>query len=259
MAVMRTTLWPALAQAAVFNLNRQQAGVRLFEIGVCFHPSSQSTDSTDLSSLQQAPRVAGVAAGSLTTEQWGIPPRNVDFFDIKGDLEQLFTLTHTADFTFVPAQHPALHPGRSAAIQRMHKTVGYVGELHPELQQSLGLPVPTYLFELALEAVLPTNLPCYTTPSKYPSIRRDLAFIVAEHISFHQIEQVVHTHSGEALQNLQLFDIYQGHGIAPGYKSMAMGLTFQLTSRTLIDEEVDKAVQQVVEGLKQTFQATLRD
>lgn len=269
MSVMRTSLWPALLQAALFNWNRQQSRVRLFEIGMCFFPGApwmdeEKTDTVQFFqdshlNLQQLSRLAGIVMGNVSPEQWGAAQRPADFFDIKGDLEDLFALTQDNSFEFVPGNHPALHPGRCAEIRSKGKLVGYLGELHPELQQTLELPVPAYLFELALAGILPAQLPTYTAASKYPSIRRDLAFIVEESIPYQKIQQIVQGAAGEALQNLQLFDIYQGQGIPAGQKSIALGLTFQLTSRTLIDEEVDKAVQQVIAGLTQNFQATLRE
>lgn len=259
MSVMRTSLWPALIQAALFNLNRQQQSIRLFEIGVCFTGDNLTSTNAILGDLQQRRQLAGIIAGNLTTEQWGVSSRQIDFFDIKGDLEKLFSLTQENSFQFISTQHPALHPGRAAEIYRNDKSIGYLGELHPQLQQTLELPVPVYLFELMLDDLLPAALPHYIAPSKYPSIRRDLAFIVDQSISFQQVSQQIRTYAGEALQKLQLFDIYQGQGIAPGQKSMAIGLTFQLTSRTLIDEEVDKAIQHIVGGLAETLRATLRE
>lgn len=262
MSVMRTSLWPGLLQAALFNYNRQQTRVRLFEIGVCFYPAvSGDINFSQLKhdELQQLPRLAGIVMGNLSPEQWAASPRHVDFFDLKGELENVLALTKDPNFNFVPATHPALHPGRSAQIFRAGKPLGYIGELHPELQQTLALPLPVYLFELALEELLPATLPAYIAPSKYPSMRRDLAFVIQDHIPFAKIAQNVQSYAGEALQNVQLFDIYQGQGIAAGQKSIAMGLTFQLTSRTLIDEEVDTAVQRVIDGLARDFQAVLRE
>lgn len=251
MSVMRTTLWPGLLQSALFNLNRQQSSMRFFEMGTCFFPES--------SGLQQLPKLAGVVLGTTAPTQWGLPERNVDFFDIKGDLENLLALTQTNDFQFVKATHPALHPGKCANIKRAGKCTGYVGELHPELQQTLGFSMPVYLFELCLEDVLHRNLPIYKTPSKYPSIRRDLAFVVQESFSFQQIEEAISSYADETLQSLQLFDIYRGEGIAPDHKSLAFSLVFQLASRTLTDEEIEKTMQRVIAGLTKNFQATLRD
>lgn len=253
LSVMRTSLWPGLVQAALFNLNRQQSGARFFEAGVCFFPGGQE--------VKHVPRIAGIATGPAVSAQWGLPKRNVDFFDVKGDLEGLFTfaLRGKSDLVFAPGHHPALHPGRCASIQRAGKIIGYVGELHPELQQTLDITLPLYLFELDVEDVLPVDLPAYSAPSKYPSMRRDLAFVVRDSVSYHAIQEAVQTLAGDALHDLQLFDIYKGTGIAADQKSVALSLIFQLDSRTMTDEEVDSLVAQVVSGLSQRFEATLRD
>jgi phenylalanyl-tRNA synthetase beta chain len=251
MSAMRTSLWPGLVQAALFNLNRQQSNLRFFEMGVCFFP--------DTDAIKHIPTLAGVVLGSAFPEQWALKKQPVDFFDVKSDLENLLALTKENNFEFVKGAHPALHPGRCAAIQRAGKKIGYVGELHPELQQKLDIPCPMYLFELTAAELLPAALPSYTTPSRYPSMRRDLAFIVKEQITYAQIAATICKAAGEALQDLQLFDIYKGTGIAPEHKSFAFSLNFQLCSRTLTDEEIDNAVKQVITGLQKNFGATLRE
>jgi phenylalanyl-tRNA synthetase beta chain len=252
LAVMRTSLLPALVQATVFNSNRQQSRIRLFELGVCFFPNGTE--------LHQLPKLAGIVTGEASPEQWGLGShRNVDFFDLKGDLENLLALTKDSSWQFVAGQHPAMHPGRCAQIQRGEQTVGYMGELHPELQRRFDLPSPVYLFELDLPELLPSTLPSYQAPSKYPSIRRDLAFVISEQVPYQTIRNSVQLLAGEALQDLQLFDLYQGQNIAAGQKSIALGLTFQLHLRTLVDEEVDQAITRIVNGLRSNFSATLRE
>lgn len=251
LAVMRTSLWPGLLQAALYNLNRQQTRIRLFEIGVCFTDHKIK--------LQQQAKLAGIVIGSVSPEQWGVKSRSVDFFDVKGDLQGLLTLTGAnGAFDFIATAHSALHPGRCAAVTRDGKNIGFIGELHPNLQQELGFPTPVYLFELALEAIAEAVIPAYAAPSKYPSIRRDLAFVVGEHVGYQEIQGKIASCAGEILKNVQLFDIYQGQGIPAGQKSIALGLTFQLASRTLIDAEVDQSIEKVINTLKQDFQAVLR-
>jgi len=252
LAVMRTSLWPGLLQGALYNLNRQQTRVRLFEIGVCFIDNKFQL-------LQQA-KIAGIALGSVSPEQWGVVNRDVDFFDVKGDLQGLMALTGAPEsFVFVATTHPALHPGRCAEVVRDGKNIGFIGELHPNLQQELGFQMPVYLFELELEAIVEAVIPVYASPSKYPSVRRDLAFIVNEQVVFQEIQRKIESCAGEALKNVQLFDIYQGMGIPSGLKSIALSLTFQLASRTLIDDEIDQSIGKVINVLKQDFQAVLRE
>lgn len=252
MSVMRSSLWPGLIQAASFNLNRQQSLIRLFELGVCFNELDEGLD--------QSPRVAGIAAGPASPEQWNLPQRPVDFYDIKADVEALCQLCATPEeFSFLSKSHPALHPGRSASIERSGKIIGHMGELHPKIQQLLGLNTRIYLFEIELSGLQKIALPAYATPSKFPSIRRDIAFTVAESITYQLLLNKIKVSGGENLQIIQLFDIYRGSSIPQGQKSMALGLTFQSASRTLVDEEVEQAMQQIVLMLKQDYQAALRD
>lgn len=250
MSVMRASLWPGLIQSALFNLRRQQPSVRFFETGVCFFPEGEE--------VAHIPHLAGIAIGSASGMQWDLQKKEVDFFDIKGDLENLFALTKAQDIAYLPGEHPALHPGICARIQRAGKDIGYVGALHPKLQDTLDIPMPVYLFELNLTELLPTALPVYSAPSKYPSIRRDLAFVLDASISYQEVHTAIQNYASAALQQVQLFDIYTGAGIPANQKSMALSLTFQLVERTLTDEQVDAAVEQVVSGLKTHFGAELR-
>ena len=281
LSVMRTTLWGGLLQSAIFNLNRQQSGVRLFEIGTCFLPTlPQDTDRhqkkqtlkgerdiTQDRKITEITKLAGIAVGSMTGAQWGISERPLDFFDVKSLITNCLKLTHASEFTFAPSHHPALHPGRCAMILRADKPIGLLGELHPSLQQSLDISLKTYLFELTLDAMFSVKLPTYIASSKYPSIKRDLAFVVPNVISYHQIFVAIqqaaaskNSNSPECnlLAELQLFDVYTGKEIGEQHKSIALSLTFQLHSRTLTDEEVAQAIQRIITELGNRFGARLR-
>jgi phenylalanyl-tRNA synthetase beta chain len=248
---MRTSLWPGLLKSAQFNLNRQQPAVRFFETGVCFLGEENQ--------IKHVPRIAGIILGAAAGMQWGLSTKAVDFFDLKGDLENLFALTQDPEFSFMPGQHPALHPGRCAKIQRAGKPIGVMGELHPEHQRTLDLPMTAYLFDLDLADLLPAVLPAYTNPSKYPSIQRDLAFIVDDAVSYQAIRTTIQEAlATEALQGIEIFDVYRGKNIPAGKKSIALSLTFQLTSRTLTDEEVETAVTTIINRLATSQGAILR-
>jgi len=219
--------------------------------------------------ITEITKLAGIAVGSMTGPQWGIPERLLDFFDIKNLIENCLKLTRISDFTFAPGHHPALHPGRCAIILCADKPVGLLGELHPSLQQSLNISLKTYLFELELDAILPAKLPAYTAPSKYPSIKRDLAFVIPNAISYHEIRAAIYEEVSEETKNphssalallaeLHLFDLYTGKEIGEQHKSIALSLIFQLHSRTLTDEEVEQAIQRIISGLGKRFGATLR-
>jgi len=252
MAVMRTSLWPGLLQAARYNLNRQQNRLCLFECGLRFIRQD--------SEIKQEMMVSGVLSGSVAPQQWGIPTRNVDFFDAKGHVEALLELTgRRADFTFTADSHPALHPGQCAAIVLDgHGTVGRVGALHPAQASALGLSQTVYLFELQADILQEGTVPAYRPLSKYPSIRRDIALVVDAEVPAGQILETIRQAGAEHLTNIELFDVYTGEGIDLGRKSLALGLTLQDLSRTLTDTEVEAEVNRILDVLNNKLGATLR-
>jgi phenylalanyl-tRNA synthetase beta chain len=245
LSVMRTSLWPGLIQAVLYNQRRQQTRIRLFETGLCFTKRGQR--------IQQQPFLGGIVTGSAYPEQWGIPNRNVDFFDVKADLQYFLQAAN-----FSKASHPALHPGRCAKISHKEKTIGLIGELHPEVKSKLGLNLPICLFELDLTYIQNTAIPKFAAISKFPTMRRDIALIVDEHISAQQLIEKILVISNKLLRNVQIFDIYQGEHIEKGKKSIALNLIFQHFSRTLVDEEIDIQVEQIIKQLKQQFKVELR-
>ena len=163
-----------------------------------------------------------------------------------------------ADLVFVAGEHPALHPGQTAAICYQGKTVGYVGTIHPLLQKKMGFAQPIYLFEVELSAITSAELPKFTELSKFPEVRRDLAILLERGIEANSVLNAVREVAGDELRNLRLFDIYEGKGIDLKEKSLALGLTYQHSSRTLNEDEVNASVERVVSQLQQRFGATLR-
>jgi phenylalanyl-tRNA synthetase beta chain len=251
MAAMRASLWPGLIKVLQHNLNRQQSRVRLFEAGLRFVGT--------LNDLSQERVLAGLISGSRYPEGWNSGRELVDFFDLKGDVEALLKSGNTDDaFTFGPGSHPALHPGQAACIERDGQLVGYIGALHPELIKALGLDQPVYLFELLIEQASRGKLPRFEELSRYPEVRRDLAILIDESITSADVLSVIRSRSGEYLTDLRLFDVYQGKGIDPHRKSLAVGLTWQHPSRTLNDEEINETMQGILVSLEERFNATLR-
>ncbi|MHB8715327.1 MAG: phenylalanine--tRNA ligase subunit beta [Sulfuricaulis sp.] len=251
MAVMRTTLWPGLLQTIRYNQNRQQTRLRLFEIGRTFLP--QAGD------IIQEQMVAGAISGDTLAEQWSAAKRQVDFYDIKADIEALLTLAGVNQATrFYPAQHPALHPGQTAEISRDGSRIGLIGPLHPEIQARLGLDQRVILFELRLSGLQRSKALIFQEFSKFPSIRRDIAIIVPETVPAQSIVECVQKAAGKLLVNLELFDEYRGKGIDSGRKSLALGLTLQDSSRTLNEDEIEQVVTQVVSVLRTELGALLR-
>ncbi|NRP36524.1 Phenylalanine--tRNA ligase beta subunit [Marinobacterium sp. xm-d-579] len=252
MAVMRTTIWPGLSKAVAYNQARQQSRVRLFEIGQCFIANGDE--------LEQENSLAGIISGNRSPESWMGKSDKVDFFDIKGDLESLFSLGGDASqFKLVADTHHALHPGQSARIEKAGVTVGWVGAMHPSLQKSLDLAGPVYLFEMKLSSLLEGRLPRFASLSKFPESRRDLAMVIGAEVSFDSVRSIAQSEGGEFLKEVILFDVYTGQGIDDGQKSLALGLTWQHPSRTLNEEEINASVQAVVEKLTSDLGAVLRD
>lgn len=251
MAAMRASLWPGLVKALQYNLNRQQSRVRLFEAGLRFVGQ--------LEGLKQEPVLAGVATGSRLPEGWANGRDAMDFYDLKADVEALLTEAGDASaFTFAPGSHPALHPGQTARIEREGRLVGFIGSLHPELARTLGIEQPVYLFEVLVSEVVEGQLPRFAELSRFPEVRRDLAVVVDREVPAGEVLGCIRDAAGENLTDLRLFDVYQGKGVDPLSKSVAVGLTWQHPSRTLNDDEVSSAMHKILSSLEERFNATLR-
>ena len=253
MSVMRTTLWAGLLSTVIHNLNRQQQRVRLFETGLNFKPSTNALP-------EQKKMLAMAITGRRYPESWSAANDLADFFDLKGDFEALMQLARERGrVSFKPAEHPALHPGQCAAIVVNDKVVGHLGALHPELQRQLDIAQSVYLLEVEWSAIAEGTVPKFAELSKFPEVRRDLAFEFDRQLAAEDILSAVREVAGNYLRDLRLFDVYQGKGIDPQRKSLAFGLTFQHSSRTLTDEEITAAVDAVASVLKTRFGATLRN
>lgn len=252
MSVMRTSLWAGLIQTLKYNVNRQQARVRLFETGQVFLPLAQG--------IHQPERLAGLIYGSRMPAAWSQQKQASDFFDLKGDLESILDITGAADeFSFEKAEHPALHAGQSARILRNGQAVGWIGCLAPRIQRELDLAEKTYVFEIELTAVLTAEIPAFKPLSRFPEVSRDLALVLDRDIPAQAVRQELQSLAGEFLTSLRIFDVYQGDAIGSGKKSMALGLTWQHPSRTLDDEDINAIIERCVKGLEVKFNAKLRN
>ncbi|WP_339733449.1 phenylalanine--tRNA ligase subunit beta [uncultured Pseudomonas sp.] len=251
MAAMRSSLWPGLIKALEHNLNRQQSRVRLFESGLRFVGQ--------LEGLKQEPMLAGVICGGRLAEGWAHGRDDVDFYDVKADVEALLASAGAGDsFTFVPGEHAALHPGQTACIEREGRVVGFLGAMHPELSKALGLDQTVFMFELVLAEITQGVMPKFQELSKFPEVRRDLAVLVDRDVPAQDLLGAIREAAGEWMTDLKLFDVYHGKGIDPHRKSLAVGLTWQHPSRTLNDDEVSTTMQNILTSLEQRFNATLR-
>jgi phenylalanyl-tRNA synthetase beta chain len=251
MAVMRTSLWPGLLKALQYNQKHQQKSLRLFEVGACFQQAKEKVIQED--------KIAAVIAGSLYPEQWNWPKREVDFYDIKGDLEGLMALLRLPSaFQFQAQPHEALHTGQSSEIFYQGQSVGWLGALHPQVQKQLKLAGPIMLFELSLQALQTMQLPNYSPIVKLPSIRRDLAVIVDKSVTAAAIEKQVRRVLDDILTTFWFFDVYEGDDIPVEKKSLGFAFQLQHSERTLTDAEANDYMQQVIDALYSAFQATLR-
>lgn len=256
LGVMRTQLLPGLVDAMARNAARQQSRIRLFEIGKVFHAAEGGEAPVETL------RIAAVATGDARAEQWGEAVRPVDFHDIKGDLESLAACSG-ATLQFRPSQVAHGHPGRSADVYRLDEEgdgvrIGWIGELHPRLQRALDLDHPAVAFELDLLPLQSRALPRVAPLSRYPSVRRDLAFVVPDDVPWASIEATIREAAGPLLAGLALFDRYVGKGVESGFKSLAMGLILQEDSRTLNDREVEDVVARVIDALRTAHAAAIR-
>ncbi len=252
MSVMRASLWPGLIKAALENQRRQQDRVRLFEHGSRFEPLANGGGETDL--------LAGIAIGARRPEQWGAKAVPVDFYDVKQDVEALLARTGAPDeFGYIADSLPCLHPGRSARITRRGKTIGWIGELHPQLVQEFDFTYAPILFEIEFVAALAAKMPRFEEISRFPRVRRDLAVVVDEKVSLSQLHERVTFAASSLLREIRVFDVFRGPGIETGRKSVALGLIFQDNSRTLADEDADRLLAAIRADLSATLGAGFRE
>ncbi|MGB4811419.1 MAG: phenylalanine--tRNA ligase subunit beta [Methylophilaceae bacterium] len=245
--VMRTGLWAGLLDTLVYNLNRKQERAFLFEIGAVYHQVAGA--------YQETTRISGLAYGSEKPEQWASSSTEVDFFDVKAQVE---TLVGSAAI-YEKAEHSALHPGQSARILLNGKTVGWIGKLHPKWQQHYDLPKATYLFELDISAVIHRGIPAYKEVSKLMPVRRDIAVVLDEHIAVQHVLNVIKLAKIQHIQEVALFDLYQGKGIAENKKSLALSVLMHDTALTLTDIDVDVSMRNLLQLLQTEFGAELRN
>ena len=254
LSVMRTQMIGGLVDILKYNLNRKVTSAKLFEVGRVFYPD-ESVETTEWSvkGVRQPSRVAGLLYGDAMGEQWAVKARNVDFYDAKGDVERLL---FPLKATFVAKTFPALHPGRSAAVILNGEEIGFVGELHPKLQQTYGLPHAPVVFELDLAALLKINVPWHTPVSKFQPVLRDISVVVPHGVTYETLQQaVVNAAKTDArlstFVSLSLFDLYhmEATDARPAETSMAFHLTLQPVDEAFSGEAAEEAMQAVIEAL----------
>jgi phenylalanyl-tRNA synthetase beta chain len=261
LSVMRSTLIGSLVANVRYNLNRKAGRVRVFEVGAVFlrNPEAQDGPLT-VAGFDQPKRVAAIAYGPAVDEQWGVPTRAVDFFDVKADLEALFA-PRVARFAKV--EHPALHPGRAASVEVDGKIVGVIGELHPRWLQKYDLPQAPVVFEVDAEALRARDVPRYAEISKFPGATRDLALVVKQDVPAQALldafqAELASNPSGKLVQAVVLFDEYRGKGLEQDEKSLAFRFGLQDTQSTLQDDAVEAIMAALASAAQQKHGAKLR-
>ena len=257
MAVMRTSLLPGLMAALQFNANRQHDRIRFYEIGATYHQASKG--------FRENQMLAGVIMGPVAAPQWGLnESQNIDFYDIKSDLEAVLALTgHKNPIIFSGIEHIALHPGQSASLSRRSvcdendTQLGWLGRLHPSLEKHYGVS-NVYAFELNLELAQRAELPAFKGVSRFPSIRRDLSVVVDIRLAVANLLNSVRSELGKALNAIEVFDVYRGKGVADDAKSVSLSLVLQHQDKTMTDEEAEELMGMALSVLESKWGARLR-
>ncbi|WP_159123052.1 phenylalanine--tRNA ligase subunit beta [Acinetobacter variabilis] len=252
LAVMRSTLLSSLIPCVQYNVNRQQNRVRFFELGLRFDYQNAAS----IHDLKQIPTFALIATGSRTPETWHGKVQPMDFFDFKGDIEEILAAARL-NVEYVRSERSWLHPGQSAEILVNGQSIGYLGRLHPSLEDELDLAM-TWVAELDQSAVLQTYVSNFTELSRFPSVRRDIALLISDKINVSEIQGLIEKTGGELLGSTWLFDVYTGQGVEEGKRSLAFALLWQHPSRTLEDAEIKSGMDNILQVLENTYQATLR-
>ena len=247
LSVMRSGLWAGLLDSLIYNLNRKQERAMLFEIGASYF--------ADKESYKEEMQISGLCYGAFQPEQWGTVARDVDFYDVKAIVDALTN----SQAEYRQEAHSALHPGQSARVYLHNKSIGWLGKLHPKWQQQYSLPKNAVLFELQVERLLQSKVPKYQEVPKFLPVRRDIAVLVDAELPVQAIVNAVNSARIPLVQQIQLFDIYQGKGIAENKKSLAFLVLMQDTHKTLLDIEAETAMAELLKLLQNQFGASLRN
>jgi phenylalanyl-tRNA synthetase beta chain len=249
MASMRTSLIPGLVATLKSNLNRQHTRAKLFETGLVFAAQA---------GYPQQEKLAGLLYGQRHGLHWAHDKADVDFYDLKAEVEMLFALGGRPIHLEPATDLPYMHPGQSAYVTVANQVVGVFGALHPNCCKSLDLNKPAFVFELAMDALQTGSLPRATGISRFPEVSRDIAILVGKEVPALSVQKVIEGAAGEGLKQVTLFDVYAGQGIDLTRKSLAFSLLFQHSSRTLTDDEIQASVDRVIQQLAEEFNAILR-
>ncbi len=254
--LVRTTLLSGIFENTVRNYSRKNEDVRLFEIAPVFYPKALPvTEQPD-----QVMKLAGLIMGRRNAIGWNQSKDEVDFYDMKGIVEELLKQLSISKYTVEAGEHHAMHPGKTALFKKGREVIAAVGEVHPAVASSFGIPKKMYIFEMDIETLMKYTARNfrYEHLPKYPAITRDLAILVDDNVAAGEVEQVIEKNGGRQFREATLFDVYTGKQIADGKKSLAFTIRFQSEERTLTDEEADTAFNNIVSAISKKFNAELR-
>ncbi|WP_164668426.1 phenylalanine--tRNA ligase subunit beta [Virgibacillus doumboii] len=251
---LRLSMLPGLLQSLAYNRARNQANMAYFELGNIFISGEKVLSKQPDEKL----RLSGALTGSWVTHQWQQEKKQVDFYLVKGIVEGLFDFLNIP-VSFAQAKLPAMHPGRCATIQVDNRVVGFIGQVHPKLEKTMEIK-ETYVFDIDMEAVLAAykNVPAYKPIPKYPSVTRDIAFIVDADVQAGDIKEMIEEIGAPVVQNVQIFDVYKGEHLPEGKKSVAYSLLYQDPEKTLKDDEVEESYQEIVGKVNEKYNAYVR-
>ena len=246
MSVMRPSLLSGLLKTFSYNYNRSEGNLKIFEIGSVFHKINKSK-------IFEKVLVGGLISGQKENVSWSRPQTEVDFYDLKGDLETIFN-----NFSFRKGSMPFLHEGKTALIFKEKKQLGYMGSLSPKVMEKLDIKQDIYFFELSLESLVPSERKKFKRFSHFPLAQRDLSFFTDTDVEVKEVMDLIILKSGKELKDINIFDLYEGKGVPKGKKSLTFSLSWQATNRTMTDLEIDHIVENIVSSLSVKLNAKLR-
>ena len=250
MSVMRNSLWPGLLNNLSHNIKRQNKNIKIFEIGKLFASKNKKPIEKNV--------IAGLIYGKRRLENWAYQKNSLDFYDLKGHLEDLFNSFELKNITFVSTSHPMLCPGVAAEIKLKNKKIGIIGMLNPELAADMKLDHDAFIFEIDYSSLELPDLRSFVSSEYYPSSRRDLSFMISNEVIIEEILTEIKRLKIKELKDTIVFDLFDKSDGETTQKSISIGLIFQAKSRTLRDAEIDEFISKVIKMLELSFQINIR-
>ena len=254
--LLRTTLLSSILENAARNFSRKNEDIRLFEVAPIFIPKNLPVTEQPL----EVQKLVGLIMGRRAPKGWTQDNSEVDFYDMKGIVEELFERLEIFNYTVEAGEHYALHPGKTAIFKKGREILATVGEVHPAVAENLGISKKVFVFECDVATLMKCTAKKFTFENlpKYPAISRDLAILVNLDTAAGDIEKVIKKSAGKFFKEVTLFDVYTGERIDAAKKSLAFNIKFQSNERTLTDEEADAAFKEILAAVEKNFDAKLR-